>query len=104
MSRPVLKRLAPLITHSSPSRTAVVSAPHLAQQLVPLLAGHAAVLDVGAGELTAVIEKADVVVLLLEGLDLLGDELVDALEEGGDVVGDLEVHLLEPPLFPPRKK
>src|SRR5581483_1403424 len=55
---------------------------HLAEELVPLFSGHAAPLDVGAGELPPMVEEADVVVLLLEGLDLLGD----------DVVRDFEVH------------
>ena len=48
-----------------------VGAPaHLAEQLLPVLARHAAVLEVGARVLAAVVEEADVVVLLLERLDL----------------------------------
>ena len=54
---------------------------HLAEQRVPLGAGDTAPLDVGTGELPPVVEEADVVVLLLEGLDLGLDEGVDALQQ-----------------------
>ena len=46
-------------------------APHLAQQLLPVGAGHAVVLEVGAGPLAAVVEEPLVVVLRLERGDLL---------------------------------
>ena len=46
----------------------------LAQQLLPLVVRQAAALPVGAGVLAAVVEEADVVVLLLERLDLRLDE------------------------------
>jgi hypothetical protein len=65
---------------------------HLAQQRVPLGAGDATVLDVGAGELPPVVEEADVVVLLLERLDLGLDEVVDSRQQLGDLYRDLEVH------------
>ena len=52
----------------------------LAHQVLPLLVRQAADgVEVGAGVLAAVVEEADVVVLLLEGLDLALDELVEVL-------------------------
>ena len=55
-----------------------VGAPaRLAQQRLPLLVRQAAAVPVGAGVLAAVVEEADVVVLLLERLDLTLDELVE---------------------------
>src|SRR5437588_6436656 len=70
----------------------VRSPPHLAQQRVPLRPRHAPLLDVGAGELAPMVEEADVVVLLLEGLDLGLDEGVDPLQQLGDLGRYLEVH------------
>ena len=64
----------------------------LVQQLLPLLVGQPATLPVGACILPAVVEEADVVVLLLERLDLLLDEVVQLRQQVGDVVGDVEVH------------
>ena len=43
---------------------------HLAQQRLPLLVGQAAAIPVGAGVFAAVVEEADVVVLVLDRLDL----------------------------------
>ena len=55
-----------------------VGAPaHLAEQRVPLGPGHAAVVEVGPGELSSMVEEADVVVALFEGPDLRLDEGVD---------------------------
>ena len=65
---------------------------HLAQQLLPLLAGDAVVLEVGAGPLAAVVEEALVVVLRLERRDLRLDEVVELVERGLDVGRDVEVH------------
>src|SRR5205085_5658922 len=65
---------------------------HLPQQLVPLLAGNATLLQVRAGELPPVVEEADVVVLRLEGLDLPLDEFVDAPQELADVVRHRKIH------------
>ena len=56
------------------------------EQLLPLLARHAAVLEVGARVLAAMVEEADVVVLLFERLDLALDEVVELVEEVLDVV------------------
>jgi hypothetical protein len=49
------------------------------------------------------IEEADVVVVVLEGLDLRLDERVESIESGLDVRGDVEVHVstLGPP---PRRR
>src|SRR5262249_12245405 len=65
---------------------------HPAQQRLPLLVRQAAAMPVGAGVLAPVIEEAGVVVPLLERLDLALDEAIHVGEEGGEVLGDLEVH------------
>ena len=62
----------------------------LAQQRLPLLVGQAAAIPVGAGVLAAMVEEADVVVLLLERLDLPLDEVVE-LAEVGDQFGRYRV-------------
>ena len=62
------------------------------QQLLPVGAGHAVVLEVGAGPLPAVVEEALVVVLGLERRDLLLDERVERVQRGLDVGRDVEVH------------
>ena len=64
----------------------------LAEQRLPLLVGQAAALPVGAGVLPAVVEEADVVVLLLERTDLPLDEVVELVEVRGKVLGQFEVH------------
>ena len=70
-----------------------VGAPHrLGQQGLPLAAGQATAVPVGAGILAPVIEEPDVVVLLLEGAYLPLDELVQFGEVGGQIGRDLEVH------------
>src|SRR5690606_10673840 len=74
--------------------------PHLGQQRLPLLAGQAAAIPVGPGVLAAMVEEALVVVLGLAGLDLALDEVVELVEVGGDVGGDLEVHGVPPPKLP----
>ena len=58
----------------------------LAQQRLPLLVRQAAALPVGAGVLAAVVEEADVVVLLLERLDLALDEVVELVEVVGQIL------------------
>ena len=64
----------------------------LAQQRLPLLVGKSAAVPVGAGVLAAVVEEADVVVLLFERLDLTLDELVELDEVLRQIRGDVEVH------------
>jgi len=49
-------------------------------------------LEIGAGPFAAVIEEADIVVLLFQRLDFALDEIVDAHEKVGDLLGDREVH------------
>ena len=65
---------------------------HLSEQFLPLLAGHAVVLEVGAGPLTPVVEEPHVVVLLLERDDLGFDERVEVVERRLDLGWDGEVH------------
>ena len=65
----------------------------LAEQRLPLLVGQPAAVPVGAGVLPAVVEEADVVVLLLERLDLAFDELVELGEVGDEVGWQVEVHV-----------
>ncbi len=68
-----------------------VGAPaHLLEQLLPLWAGQAAALPVGASVLAAVVEVLGV--LDLERSDLRVDEGVELGEERGEVVGEPEVH------------
>src|SRR5205823_14166430 len=71
-------------------------AAHLGQQRLPLLAREAAAVPVGPGVLPAVVEEADVVVLFLARLDLLGDEVVELGEVGDDVGRQFEVHTFSP--------
>ena len=78
---------------ASRSQPGGVGAPaHLAQQLLPLLARHAVVLEVGARPLAPVVEEAHVVVLRLERDDLALDERVEPIERRLDVGRDREVH------------
>ena len=70
----------------------VGAAAHLAQQLLPFGAWNAAVVEVGARPLPAVIEEAHVVVGLLQRLDLAFDELVELVEGRLDLGRNREVH------------
>src|SRR5262249_30980232 len=72
---------------------------HLAQQVFPLLARKAAMLEIGPRPLAAVIEEAVVVVLLLERDDFLLDEGVDVDEQLLDVFRNAEVHGVLPMLW-----
>ena len=65
----------------------VRAALRLAEQLLPFAYRRAAILDVGAGELAAVVEVLRV--LLLERADLALDECVELVEERLDVRRDL---------------
>ena len=51
----------------------------LAQQVLPGLVGQSLAIPVCAGVFASMIEKADIVIPLLQWLDLVGDELVDFL-------------------------
>ena len=73
-------------------------APHLAQQRLPLRAGDAAVLEVGARPLAPMVEEPLVVVLGLQRRDLALDEVVDLVERLLDAVGHREVHRRALPL------
>jgi hypothetical protein len=68
----------------------------LGQQLLPLLAGQALVVPVGAGVLAAVVEEPLVVVLRLQRLDLVIDEAVELVQIVLDVLGNVEVHAVSP--------
>ena len=70
--------------------------PGLREQRLPVAAGQPAAVPVGAGVLPAVVEEADVVVLLLERLDLALDELVEFVQVLPQVLGQVEVHVASP--------
>ena len=70
----------------------VGAAAGLAQQLLPLFVGQAAAIPVGAGVLAAMVEEADVVVLLFEGADLAFDEIVEHGEVFRELWRQFEVH------------
>src|SRR6516162_4978036 len=71
----------------------------LAQQRLPLLPRQATVLEIRARPFAAMIEKADVVVFLLERLDLLRDEAVEFVEIGDEVSRQCEVQGAPPVFF-----
>ena len=70
----------------------VGAAPRLGEQLLPLLVGEPTSVPVGALVLAPMIEEADVVVGLLEGLDLPLDEFVQLFQVIGQLGRNLEVH------------
>src|SRR5436189_2703607 len=74
----------------------VRAAAHLSQEVVPLLARHTTVLEVGALVLAAVIEETDVVVPLLQRLDLRLDKVIEVLQQRLDVLWDIKVHGVAP--------
>ena len=65
---------------------------HLGQQLLPVLARDAAVLEVGPRVLPPMVEEPDVVVRLLQRPDLAFDERIERVERRLDLGRDLEVH------------
>jgi hypothetical protein len=71
---------------------------HLSEQVFPLLARHAAVLEVRPLVFSPVVEKADVVVLLLQRLDLRLDELIQVLQQLLDILRYIKIHLCSPRL------
>ena len=64
----------------------------LAQQLFPVVARQAAIVEIGARPFAAMVEKADIVVRLFERLDLLRDERVELGEIGGQLRRKREIH------------
>src|SRR3989475_1613556 len=72
------------------------AAAHLRQEVLPLLAWHAAVLEIRPLVLAAVIEETEVVILLLQRLDLRLDKVIEVLQQRLDVLWDLEVHQATP--------
>lgn len=64
------------------------------EQFLPLVPGQAACLEVRPRIFAAVVEEADIVVLLFERLDLGGDEGVEFGQIGLKIGGDGEVHLV----------
>ena len=68
----------------------------LAKQLFPFGARQALVVPIGAGMLAAVIEKALIVVLRLQRLDLRLDESIKLGEIRHQFGGQIEVHAQSP--------
>ena len=64
----------------------------LAQQRFPFMPRQAAIVEIGARPFAAVIEKADVVVGLLQRLDLARDESIEFVEIGDEVGGQCKIH------------
>ena len=88
-----------------PRLVGLLAHPH--QQRFPLGVGQSVALPVGARVLPAVVEEADVVVFLLDGLDDVVDERVQVVEQLSDVRGDGEVHARQPtrrPVIPPSRR
>ncbi len=70
----------------------ISGAAHLTQQVLPLLAWYAVVLEVGSSPLPAVVEEPHVVVALLERNDLGLDERIEPVERVLDGGRDRKVH------------
>src|SRR5215470_12360474 len=70
----------------------VGGAPRLSQKRFPGFIWQTAAIPVGARRFPAVVEKAHVVVLALERLDLALDEVIDLLEIIGDLLRNIKVH------------
>jgi nucleoid DNA-binding protein len=62
------------------------------EEIFPFVAWETAFIPVGARVFAAMVEEAVVVVLTLEGVDFVLDELVEAVEVGLEIGGDVEVH------------
>ena len=76
----------------APQAGAVCPPHHLLQQLLPLPRRDPSLLEVGARDLTPVVEEAGVVVLRFERPHLRLDEAVDLRDEVCDVGRQLVVH------------
>ena len=84
---------AVFLRQAKPQMARLVSeAPRLAQQFFPFLAWQAAIVEIGARPFAAVIEEADIVILLLKRLDLVLDKLVEHDQVIGNVLWNVEVH------------
>ena len=70
----------------------VRAAAHLPEEILPVFARDTVVFVVRAGVFAAVVEEANVVVLLFEWLDFVFDELVELAQKFLDIVGNREVH------------
>jgi hypothetical protein len=70
----------------------VGAAPRLVQQGFPRLVGQAASVPVGTRVLAAVIEKAIVIVLMLQRHDLALDERIELGQGIGNIFGNVEIH------------
>src|SRR5206468_1732855 len=69
---------------------------HLREEVIPLLARHAAILEVRALVLAAVVEETDVVVLHLQRLDLRLDKVIELGQKLLDLLRNLKVHGVAP--------
>src|SRR3954454_17372506 len=65
---------------------------HLANTSFPSVPRQPAVFEVGARPFPSMIEKADVVVRLLERLDLASDEAIEFVQIGDQVGRQCEIH------------
>lgn len=63
-----------------------------AQQFFPFVARQSAIVEIGARPFAAVIEEADIVILLFERLDLTKDEGVEFGEIGDQIGRQGEIH------------
>ena len=53
-----------------------------------------AIFEIGARPFAAMVEEAVIVVLRLQRLDFLLDEVVDAHQQIGDLLGNRKIHVL----------
>ena len=74
--------------------------PHLPKQVLPLGVRPAVALEVGTGPLPTMVEEPDIVILALEGLDLVLDEGVELIEQGLDFLRYGKVHVAPFPVAP----
>ena len=75
-----------------------VGAPaHLPKELLPLVPGQTAVLEIGPGPFAPMVEEALVVVLRLERLDFRLDEFIEGCQIGLKFCWNFEIHATYPP-------
>ncbi len=68
-----------------------------AEQFLPFGTWQALIVEIGARPFTAMVEEADIVVLLFERPDLVFDELIQHGQIIGNVLRDVEIHDAFPP-------
>src|SRR5262249_33267467 len=68
----------------------------LAQQCLPLRPRQATMVEIGPRPLPPVIKEADVIVLLLKGLDLFLDEAIERCQILAERIRNFEVHRIFP--------